>query len=45
MVLMHDTKAMTKDALKDIIIYGKENGYIFESINDTTPMIRHGINN
>lgn len=45
MVLMHDSKYQTKDALRDIIHYGKENGYLFRQIDDSTYMIRHGVNN
>ena len=30
MVLMHDIKTYTRDALRDIIRYGKNNGYTFE---------------
>lgn len=44
-VLMHDTKAMTRDAIRDIIHYGKANGYVFNKIEMDTYMIRHGVNN
>ena len=44
-VLMHDIKTYTRDALRDIIRYGKENGYTFEAITYDTPMVRHGVNN
>lgn len=46
-VLMHDFggNQKTLNALKDMIHYGKENGYIFEKIDDNTPMITHGVNN
>lgn len=45
MILMHDVKATTRDALKGIIQYAKENGYHFESINLHTEMVRQRINN
>ena len=45
MVLMHDIKNHTKDALRNIIRYGKNNGYTFEKITMSTPMITHRVNN
>ena len=45
MVLMHDIKYTTRDALRDIIRFGKNNGYSFEKITMDTYMIRHGVNN
>ena len=45
MILMHDIKPHTRDALKNIIRYGKNNGYTFEKITMSTPMITHGVNN
>lgn len=45
MVLMHDIKPYTRDALKGIIQYGKENGYTFEAISDETEMITQRVNN
>jgi hypothetical protein len=44
---MHDlnSKTYTKEALKNIIIYGKENGYIFKKITNNTPMITMKVNN
>ena len=45
MVLMHDVKPQTRDALRDIIRYGKNNGFRFEKITMDTYMIRHGVNN
>lgn len=44
-VLMHDIKSYTKDALRDIIAYGKVNGYKFEPITEKTPMYTHYVNN
>lgn len=46
-VLMHDFGGNNKtlNALRDMIHYGKENGYTFENIDDNTPMITHGVNN
>lgn len=45
MVLMHDVKYPTRDALRDIIRYGKNNGFRFEKITMDTYMVRHGVNN
>ena len=44
---MHDfsNNNKTLNALRDMIHYGKENGYTFEKIDDNTPMITHGVNN
>lgn len=46
-VLMHDFESnyKTLNALRDIIIYGKNHGYTFAKITEATPKIRHGINN
>ena len=44
-VLMHDVKWQTRDAIRDIIHYGKNNGYSFDKITMSTYMVRHGINN
>lgn len=45
MVLMHDIKYQTRDAIRDIIRYGKENGYTFDRIDMDTYMVRQKINN
>lgn len=45
MVLMHDIKPQTKDALRNIIHYAKNNGYTFKKIEMDTYMIRHSVNN
>ena len=45
MVLMHDIKWYTRDALRDIIRYAKNNGYTFERITYDTPMVRQRVNN
>lgn len=45
-VLMHDfANSKTVGALEAIIDYGLANGYIFDKIDMTTPMVRHGVNN
>jgi len=44
-VLMHDIKPHTVEALRDIIRYGKENGYSFELIDTGTKMVRFKVNN
>ena len=45
MVLMHDIKTYTRDAIRDIIRYGKNNGYTFERITMDTPMVTQRVNN
>lgn len=45
MVLMHDIKPYTRDAIRDIIRYGKNNGYRFEKITMDTEMITQRVNN
>ena len=45
MILMHDIKPYTRDALRGIIKYGKENGYIFDKITDSTEMVVQRVNN
>ena len=45
MVLMHDIKSYTRDALRNIIRYGKENGYTFDKITMNTEMITQRVNN
>lgn len=47
MVLMHDSggHSATVNALRNIIQYGKNNGYTFAVIDDSTANVRHGVNN
>ena len=40
MVLMHDIKMFTANAIKDIITYCKENGYVFDVITESTQQVR-----
>ncbi len=44
-VLMHDTKTITRDAVRSIINYGLSQGYSFSRIENDTYMIRHSVNN
>lgn len=46
-VLMHDLENnyMTLNALRDIIIYGKNNGYKFAAIDNTTPQVKQKVAN
>ena len=44
-VLMHDIKTYTKDALLNIIRYGKENGYYFDKLNYYQEMVHQSVNN
>ena len=45
MVLMHDIKTYTRDALRDIIHYCKENGYQIKKISNCTEMVTQRVNN
>ena len=45
MVLMHDIKNYTANAISDIIKFGKNNGYTFEVIDMDTPMVTQKVNN
>lgn len=45
MVLMHDIKSSTKDALDNIIKDALDMGYTFSNINDYTSEVHHRINN
>ena len=44
-VLMHDVKSTTRDALRRVIQYAKSNGYQFGKITNDTAMVTHGVNN
>lgn len=46
-VLMHDfeNNYYTLNAIRDIIRYGKENGYVFKKITSSTPMVHHKVVN
>lgn len=46
-VLMHDMEGNAKmvNVLRDIIRYGKNHGYYFGKINESTPQIKHHVNN
>lgn len=44
-ILMHDTAPWTRDALKNIIKYGKQNGYNFDRITTNTKPYHQQINN
>ena len=45
MVLMHDIKVSTKDALDGIIKDALDMGYTFSNINDYTSEVHHRVNN
>ena len=46
-VLMHDFSGNTKtlNALENIINYGINNGYTFDKITESTPIVTHSVNN
>lgn len=44
-VLQHDIKLKSVDAVEKVIEYGLENGYTFAALDMTSPGAHHGINN
>ena len=44
-VLMHDIKSYTVDAIEKIIVWGLENGYTFLALDESSPTCHHKINN
>ena len=44
-VLQHDIKGFSVNAVEKIIQYGLNNGYTFERLTETSPGAHHGINN
>ena len=44
-VLQHDTHKYSIDAVQDIINWGKENGYVFKSLDMNRPTAHHKIQN
>ena len=44
-VLQHDTKGYSVDAVEDIIIWGLENGYTFLPLGSTSPTAAHDVRN
>ena len=44
-VLQHDIKGYSVNAVEQIIIWGLENGYTFLALDESSPTAHHGINN
>lgn len=44
-VLQHDIKGFSVDAVEEIIQWGLANGYKFLPLDSTSPMVHHGVNN
>ena len=44
-VLQHDIKGFSVDAVEKILIWGKKNGYKFLALDMTSPTSHHGVNN
>lgn len=44
-ILQHDTKLNSVNAVEKVIKYGIENGYKFSALDETSPTIHHGIAN
>ena len=44
-VLQHDTKLFSIQAVDDIIKWGKQNGYVFLPLTESSPLVQHSIYN
>ena len=44
-VLQHDIKKCSVEAVEEIIVWGLANGYTFLPMTENTPMVHHGVNN
>jgi hypothetical protein len=44
-VLQHDIKGFSVEAVEKILIWGIENGYKFLALDMTSPTSHHGVNN
>ena len=44
-VLLHDIKSYTVDAIEDIIVWGQKNGYTFKAITESSPTCHHNVKN
>ncbi len=44
-VLQHDTKKYSVEAVEEIIVWGLANGYTFLPMTENTPMVHHRVNN
>jgi peptidoglycan/xylan/chitin deacetylase (PgdA/CDA1 family) len=44
-VLQHDIKSFSVNAVEEIILWGKANGYSFKALSSSSPTAHHGINN
>lgn len=44
-VLQHDIKDFSVDAVEEIILWGLDNGYIFRALDETSPGAHHPVNN
>ena len=44
-VLQHDIKGYSVDAVEQIILWGLANGYTFLPMDPSSPTMHHGVNN
>ena len=44
-VLCHDIKEFTVEAMEDVLRWGKQNGYVFEALTEESPTVHHSLNN
>lgn len=44
-VLQHDSRGFSVEAVEEIIKWGQENGYAFMALSPDSPCVHHGINN
>ena len=45
MVLQHDIKDYSVNAVEQVLIWGINNGYVFRALDASSPNAHHGINN
>lgn len=44
-VLQHDLKSYSVEAVEKIIQYGQKNGYVFKALDTSSPTVHHKVNN
>lgn len=44
-VLQHDIKAFSVEAVEQVLIWGRDNGYSFKALDMSSPLVHHGIAN
>ena len=44
-VLQHDIKDYSVNAVEKVLIWGQQNGYSFRALEPSSPTAHHGVNN